>query len=412
MTFGLIGEHLAHSYSPEIHRRLRGYDYELCPMPPEALPAFFARRDFSGINVTIPYKQAVIPYCDALSETARQVGAVNTIVRREDGALFGHNTDPTGFRYMLDEAGISLTGKRVLVLGSGGASLTVRLVAAELGAASITVIGRGEFGSMYAHRNMQVIVNATPVGMFPHVEGCPAEPDRFPALEALADLIYNPLRTRFVQKAQKLGLRTADGLSMLVAQAAASAALFERGAPHNHPGLRPPLHGGECTRVLASLRRDLENWVLIGMPGSGKTTLGQRLAEKSGRPFVDLDLEIEKLMGRPGSEILVTQGEAAFREIEAQIVKQFGAKTGQVIATGGGAVLRRSNVEALRSNGKLLWIKRDTQYLATAGRPLSIDLENLERVRRPHYEAAADAQIEHNEDWEMLFKKAWEVFDS
>jgi len=402
MTFGLIGGHLGHSYSPEIHKRLRGYDYELCPMAPEALPAFFARRDFKGINVTIPYKQTVMPWCDALSDTARQVGAVNTIVRREDGTLFGDNTDPAGFRYMLEEAGIALAGKHVLVLGSGGASLTVKLIAAELGAASVAVISRGAFDGMYAHQNAQVIVNATPVGMFPHGEGCPAEPDRFPALEAVSDLIYNPLRTRFVQKAQKLGLQTADGLSMLVAQAGASIGLFTGEACGER----------DIASVLASLRRDLENWVLIGMPGSGKTTLGQRLAERSGRPFIDLDQEIERQEGRPGSEILVIQGEAAFREIEARIAARFGAGTGQVIATGGGAVLRPGNPEALRSNGKLLWIRRDTRYLATQGRPLSIDLENLERVRKPFYEAAADAQVEHNEDWEMLSEKAWRAFNN
>ena len=405
MIFGLIGEHLGHSYSPEIHGRLRGYGYQLRPMPPEELPAFFARREFRGINVTIPYKKAVIPYCDALSETARRVGAVNTIVHRSDGTLYGDNTDPAGFRYMLEEAGIELAGKHVLVLGNGGAALTVRLAASDAGARGITVADFDldiNYDNLYERcPGAQVIVNATPVGMFPRGEGCPAWPERFPALEAAADLIYNPLRTRFLQKAKALGLKTADGLSMLVAQAAASAALFT-GEDSGE---------GETARVLASLRRDLENWVLIGMPGCGKTTLGQRLAERSGRPFVDLDLEIEKLTGKPGSEILVTQGEAAFRELEAQVAAQFGARTGQVIATGGGAVLRRPNVEALRSNGRLLWIRRGMQYLATAGRPLSVDLENLERVRRPCYEGAADAQIEHNEDWDGLFEQAWEVFN-
>ncbi|MDR2686819.1 MAG: shikimate kinase [Oscillospiraceae bacterium] len=401
MRFGLIGEHLAHSYSPEIHRRLRGYAYELCPMAPEALPAFFARRAFSGINVTIPYKQTAMPYCDALSETARRVGAVNTVVRRADGTLFGDNTDPAGFRFMLREAGIDLAGKRVLVLGSGGASLTVRLVAAEMGAKSVAVIGRGGFEGMYAHENAQVVVNATPVGMFPHGEGCPARPDRFPALEAVLDLVYNPLRTRLLQGAQALGLETAGGLPMLVAQAAASAELFTG----------EPCREGEAARVLASLRRDLENWVLVGMPGCGKTSLGRRLAARSGRPFVDLDLEIEKEAGRPAREIFSAQGEAAFRDLEAQMAARFGAGTGQVIATGGGAVLRPGNAEALRGNGRLLWIRRDTRYLATAGRPLSVDLENLERARRPFYEAAADMRMDHNENWETLFEGAWEGFN-
>jgi len=400
MDFGLIGERLEHSYSPEIHRRLRGYAYQLCPMSPSELPAFFARRDFKGINVTIPYKQAVIPYCDALSDTARRVGAVNTIVRRADGTLRGDNTDPAGFRYMLDEAGIELAGRHVLVLGNGGASLTVRLVANEMCAKSVTVLGRGDFDGMYEHADTQVIVNATPVGMFPHADGCPVEPARFPHLEAAADLIYNPLRTRFLQQARQLSFKTADGLSMLVAQAATSAELFTGKACGER----------DVSRVLSGLRQDLENWVLIGMPGSGKTTTGRFLAQKSGRPFVDLDLEIEKLAGRPGREILVTQGEAAFRELESRVTAKFGAKTGQVIATGGGTVLRPENTEALRSNGRLLWIRRDTRRLATAGRPLSVGLEALERTRRPCYEAAADASIEHNEDWEKLFDHAWRVF--
>jgi len=404
MDFGLIGERLGHSYSPEIHRRLRGYAYQLCPMAPTELPAFFARRDFRGINVTIPYKQAVIPWCDALSETARRVGAVNTIVHRADDSLYGDNTDPAGFAFLLREAGIGLAGKRVLILGNGGASLTVQLVAADLGAKSATVADFNldvNYSNLYERcPGAQVIVNATPVGMYPLGEDCPVEPERFPRLEAVADLIYNPLRTRFLQKAERLGLKTADGLSMLVAQAAASAELFT-GAPCGE---------NDITRVLSELRRDLENWVLIGMPGCGKTTVGRFLAQKSGRPFVDLDLEIEKYAGRPGREILVTQGEAAFRALESQVAARFGAKTGQVIATGGGTVLRHENVEALRQNGRLLWIKRAARFLATSGRPLSVDLESLERARQSFYEAAADMQIAHDEDWEMLFMKAWEVF--
>ena len=405
MTFGLIGEHLGHSWSPEIHRRLRGYAYQLCPMAPAELPAFFARRDFRGINVTIPYKQAVIPHCDALSDTARRVGAVNTIVKQGDGTLFGDNTDPAGFTFMLREAGIAPAGRHVLILGNGGASLTVRLVANDAGAKSITVADFNldvNYDNLYERcPGTQVIVNTTPVGMFPNGDGCPALPEQFPALEAAADLIYNPLRTRFLQKAARLGLKTADGLAMLVAQAAASSALFTG----------EPCGEADVTRVLASLRRDMENWVLIGMPGCGKTTVGQFLAQRSGRPFIDLDQEIEKETGLSGREIILQQGEAAFRDLEARLAAQFGAKTGQVIAAGGGTVLRPGNIEALRQNGRLLWIRRDTRHLATAGRPLSVDLENLEQTRKPFYEAAADTQIEHGEDWEALQTQAWEVFN-
>jgi len=399
MRYGLIGGTLGHSYSPEIHKRLCGYDYELCPLAPEELPVFFARREFDGINVTIPYKKEVIPYCGALSETARRSGSVNTMIKQPDGSLFGDNTDLQGFQFMLQRAGIALRAKHVLIFGNGGSSQTVQLAAADAGAKSVRVIGRNDSADC---PQAQVIVNTTPVGMFPHSSGCLVDLARYPRLEAAADLIYNPLRTRFLQQAEQLGLITANGLSMLVAQAAASAALFTG------------TQQSECDveHVLSELQNNLQNWVLIGMPGCGKSTVGDWLAERSGRMFVDLDHEIETRTGISPAEIILRMGEKAFRDIESETAAEFGTKTGLVIATGGGAVLREENVRNLRQNGRLLWIQRGTAHLPANGRPLSVDLNTLLQKRAPAYEYAADAVIAHPENWDAVQENAWEVLTS
>lgn len=401
MRYGLIGETLCHSYSPEIHRLLHGEPYELCPLKREELPEFFRRREFEGINVTIPYKKEVLCYCDTLSETARRAGCVNTIVKGSDGRLHGDNTDLDGLRHLLSEAEISLKAKHILILGSGGASLTAQLAAAESPARSVTVVTRGELpaaAQLGAHA--QVIINATPLGMYPHAAASPVDLARFPAAEAAIDLIYHPLRTRFLQQAEALGLRTANGLSMLTAQAAAAAALFFGGAT----GLGAP------QAVTEKMRKRLENWVLIGMPGSGKSTLGAALARRSGREFIDLDAAIEAQAGMSCAELLRQKGEAALREIESEAAARYGSQTGLVIATGGGTVLREENVMALRQNGRLLWIRRDPALLATENRPLSRDLPGLLAQREPAYKAAADAIVQNDSTQEALQEAAWREF--
>lgn len=407
MDYGLIGEHLGHSYSAEIHRLLRGYDYRLCPLAPAELPAFFARRDFKGINVTIPYKQSVVAYCDALSETARRAGCVNTILRRADGSLFGENTDLAGLNYLLRRAKIELESREVLILGSGGASRTARLAATDARAASITVVSRASeinyTNVAQRYPRTQVIVNTTPVGMFPHSEGCPIDPALFSRAEAAVDMIYNPLRSRFLQRAAALGLRRANGLPMLVAQAEASAALFTGEADH-----------GAIERVLRTMQRRTENWVLIGMPGCGKSGIGAYLAQTAGRPFIDTDEIAAARAGMPLPEHFARYGEAAFREIETEVCREVGKKTGLVIATGGGAVLRPENVAALRQNGRLLWLRRPVERLAQADRPLSAGLDALramEQKRLPIYEQAADMQLLHNEDWEWVQAQALRMFE-
>ena len=404
MRYGLIGEHLGHSYSPEIHKMLWGCDYELAPMPPDALPAFFARREFQGINVTIPYKQAVLPFCDALGETAKRAGSVNTICKRPDGTLFGDNTDLFGLQYMLQSAGISLEGRHVLVLGGGGASQTAQLAAQDANAASLMVARRsGEvnYSNIYDQcRCAQVIINATPVGMFPAPDAQAVDLARFPVCEAVVDLIYNPLRTKLIQQAKALKLQYVNGLAMLVAQAAVAAEIFT-GTSYNAYGI---------DKVCATMQQKIENWVLIGMPGCGKSTVGAYLAKRAGRAFVDIDSAIEERAGISCSEVIQQKGEAHFRMLESESTKEAGKKMGLVIATGGGTVCKPENVFALRQNGKLLWIRREVAWLATYKRPLSRDLAELERARIPVYQEIADEIVHHNEDWEALQEAAWEAF--
>ncbi|MCL2447184.1 MAG: AAA family ATPase [Oscillospiraceae bacterium] len=397
MQFGLIGRHLGHSYSPEIHKRLHGHDYQLVPMEPQELPAFFARRNFSGINVTIPYKIDAFHACDALGEIARRAGCVNTIVKRENGTLFGDNTDLAGFQFMLRRAGIDLTGKHVLILGAGGASQTVQLACADAQTASVTIADKDD--SKHCPQ-AEILVNTSPVGMYPHVCDSPVDLRDYPNLLAVADLIYNPARTRLLQQAEQLGLANTNGLSMLVAQAAAAAQLFlQQDIPDKH-----------TAQVLQSLHADLQNWVLVGMPGCGKSTIGLNLAKRSGRTFVDIDHEIAQRTGTSPAEIIQQQGEPAFRDIESQVIADISSKTGLIIATGGGAVLRESNRQQLRQNARVLWITRANAHLARDGRPLSVNLDDLLAARSPAYQDAADVTITHNEDWDAVKLAAWDAF--
>jgi len=396
MRFGLIGRHLGHSYSPEIHKRLHGQDYQLMPMEPQALPAFFAQRDFAGINVTIPYKVDAMQFCDALGETARRAGCVNTIVKRADGTLFGDNTDLAGFQFMLRRAGIDLTGKHVLILGAGGASQTVQLACADAQAASVTIADKDD--SKHCPQ-AEVLINTSPVGMYPHVAASPVDLRDYPNLRAVADLIYNPSRTRLLQQAEQLGLVNINGLSMLVAQAAAAAELF----------LQQEISDKHTAQVLHSLNADQQNWVLVGMPGCGKSTVADDLAQRSGRKLVDIDHEIAQRSGMLPAKIIRQQGEPAFRDIESQVIADISAQTGLVIATGGGAVLRESNRQHLRQNARVLWIQRANANLARDGRPLSVNLEDLLAARTPAYQDAADASITHNEDWAAVKQAAWDA---
>ena len=390
MEYGLLGERLGHSFSPQIHRDLAGYDYQLLPTPPEAVEDLFARRAFQGLNVTIPYKQTVMPLCDEVDPRAAAIGAVNTVVNR-NGRLTGYNTDIDGFLYMARRAGVDMAGKKVVILGSGGTSRTARAAAGELGAREIITVSRhGEdnYQNLSRHADAQVLVNTTPVGMYPNWGQSPVSLESFPALEGVLDVVYNPLRTALLLQAEERGLPRSCGLPMLVAQAKRAAELFT-GRNIDDSRTEAVLHG---------LRGQLTNIVLIGMPGCGKTTVGRALAGKLGRTFVDLDEEIVRRAGMSIPEIFAREGEAGFRERESALVREFGERTGLVVSTGGGVVTRRENYIPLKQNGLLLHLRRDPAALPTDGRPLSQATapEELWRRRAPLYAAFADGEIDNN----------------
>lgn len=395
MTYGCIGEHLSHSFSREIHARLRDYSYELYEIAPNDVEAFIRAKEFKAINVTIPYKQTVIPYLDEISEQAKEIGAVNTVVNR-GGKLFGYNTDFFGMRSLIVRAGIDLVGKKVLILGSGGTSRTARAVARDLSAREIyTLSRRGGNGvityeeAREAHKDADIIINTTPVGMKPNIDGSPISIDDFHQLSGVVDAIYNPLRSRLIRDAEKRGITAVGGLYMLVAQAAYASELF----------LDSPLIDGVCDKVYRDILAEKENIVLIGMPGSGKTTVGKRIAKKLGREFLDTDVIITEKTGKTPAEIIENEGEEAFRIIEAKIIHDFVAmSTGAVIATGGGAVLREENRENLKLNGRVYFLDRPIEMLAvTDNRPLSKSRELLEkrfRERYGIYTSSADETID------------------
>ena len=405
MECGLLGRKLGHSYSPQIHAMLGSYGYRLFEVEPEELEAFLRNGSFHGLNVTIPYKKAVIPYLAELSDTARKLGAVNTIVRRPDGSLIGHNTDYTGFRSMARRSGLAFPGKKVLVLGSGGASNTVMAVLEELGANPVCISRSGEnhYGNLDRHADASVIVNATPVGMYPSVEDSPLSLDSFPKLEGVLDVIYNPARTRLLLEAEERGLITGNGLWMLVAQAKESAEWFTGS----------PIPEETIGKIYTALRGRMENLILIGMPGSGKTTVGQALAKRLGKEFRDADAVLEETTGRRIEDIIRTDGEAVFRDMETKTLADLGKESGLVIATGGGCVTREENYPLLHRNGVIIRLIRDTDKLPTHGRPLSQagPLSEMRKRREPMYCRFADDTVDNNgslEDTLTQIITAWE----
>lgn len=403
MEYGLLGEKLGHSFSPQIHRALAGYDYRLLPTPPEEVAELFRRRDFRGLNVTIPYKQTVIPLCDEVDPRAAAIGAVNTVVNR-NGRLTGYNTDIDGMICMARRAGVDLAGKKVVILGSGGTSHTAQAAARELGAAEIAVISRhgpDNYGNLSRHADAQVLINTTPVGMYPDCGLSPVSLDAFPRLEGVLDVVFNPLRTALLLQAMDRGLPCSCGLPMLVAQARRAAELFTGTAI-------PPSRAEE---VLSSLSSELENIVLIGMPGCGKTTVGRALAERLGRAFVDLDEEIVRRAGRPIPDIFAREGEDAFRALETRAVREAGSRTGLVISTGGGVVTRKENRDPLRQNGVIVHLTRPLAALPTGGRPVSqsTDLAVLWQRRAPLYAAFADLTADNSGPLERALEQIKEA---
>ena len=390
MKCGLLGRTLGHSYSPEIHSYLGDYPYSLFEIEPENVGTFLQNDDFTAINVTIPYKKDVMPYCAELTDCAKKMGAVNTIVRRKDGSLVGHNTDYFGLHYTFDRMGLSLNGKKVLVLGSGGASVTTVIVLKELGANVVIISRTGEnnYTNLHLHKDAAVIVNTTPVGMYPNAGVSPVDLDMFPNLEGVLDIIYNPSRTKLLLDAADRNIPCENGLWMLVAQAKEAAEWFT--GTEISDDVIPEIYNKMCKRM--------ENIVLIGMPGCGKSTVGKLLAQELNREFVDADAEIVKTAGMSIPEIFETQGEEGFRQIETQVLAKLGQKSCLVIATGGGCVTRSENYPHLHQNGTIYWLKRDITSLPTDGRPLSQAgmLEQMYQIRKPLYEQFADLTVEND----------------
>ena len=396
MKYGLIGEHLTHSYSCEIHAQIADYVYELCELRPDELGEFMTKREFNAINVTIPYKQAVMPYLDEISETAQRIGAVNTVVNR-GGKLFGDNTDFPGMLALAKHVGIDMKDKKVLILGTGGASKTAHALALYMGCESVYYVSRsGKDGSLTyeqainEHSDAEIIINATPVGMFPKVDGRPIDISAFPKLAGVLDAIYNPLRSNLVLDALERGIPAEGGLYMLSAQAVYASAVFQN----------IPLDESLIQKAYDSVRQDKQNIVLIGMPSSGKTTIGKLLAEKCGIDLADTDEYIIKKIGMPISEFFAQKGEAEFRRIEKETVAELASTGGKIIATGGGAVLDPENVRALKRNGMLVFLDRALENLvATDDRPLASARSALEKLyveRYEIYKAAAEIRIDAN----------------
>lgn len=387
--YGLLGRTLGHSFSPQIHAQLWGCtDYALLPMEEPEARAFLAARAFSGVNVTIPYKRLALELCDEVDATAARIGAVNTVVNRQ-GVLKGYNTDYAGMQACLARAGIGLAGKKVLVLGSGGTSKTACAVARDAGARQVVVIsrtGENNYDNLEKHRDAEILLNTTPVGMFPKLSALPVEPSRFPALCGVMDAVYNPLATVLVQKARELKVPAVGGLAMLVEQGRAAAQLFGEKS----------ISSQAADACLAQLWRSQSNVVLIGMPGCGKTTVGRQLARQLGRPFVDLDAEIEQEAGCAIPELFARQGEEAFRQMETRQVQKWGAEHGLVLACGGGTPLREENRQALRANGRIYWLNCEVQRLSGVGRPLSATPEAILKLydqRKEIYRALADVRL-------------------
>ena len=390
MKCGLLGRKLGHSYSPQIHALMADYPYNLFEKEPEDVKDFILHGDFTGINVTIPYKKDVIPYLDELSPMAKRMGAVNTVIRRADGSLFGHNTDYFGFSSMVERSGITVAGKKVLVLGSGGASNTAVKVLQDLNARVVIISRSGEnnYQNLHLHQDASVIVNTTPVGMYPNTGVSPVDLDRFPHLEGVLDMIYNPARTQLLLDAEQRGLPHENGLWMLVAQAKEAAEYFS--------GRK--MDDSVIEAVYDTLSAQMQNIVLIGMPGCGKSTIAELLAQRLGRTAEDADRKIIQLAGRSIPEIFVEDGEEVFRSLETSALEILGKQSCLVIATGGGCVTKIRNYRLLHQNSRIFWLKRELNVLPTDGRPLSQAnrLSDMYAVRKPLYEAFADHIIDNN----------------
>ena len=403
MVYGLLGRTLRHSYSPQIHALLGDYEYRLFEVEPQDLEAFLKKREFGGINVTIPYKKDVLPYLSGISDNAKRIGAVNTIIVKEDGGLYGDNTDYDGFLCLVQKSGFQVKGKKALVLGTGGASLPISAVLSDLGAREVVFIsrsGENNYQNLSRHADTDLIVNTTPVGMYPNNLKAPLSLSEFPNLSGVLDIVYNPQKTKLILDAERLGIPAYSGLLMLVAQGKRAAELF---LGHDIPD-------SETDRIFKRLSTEMQNIVLVGMPGCGKTTVGKALAEQLNRPFFDADEEILKRTGKSAEAWIEACGEAVFRQKETEVLESLCKQSGTVIATGGGAVTVLENADILRQNSIVFFINRDVSALPVEGRPLSkaTALSEMYEVRLPLYRGVCDYEIAADGSVEAVVRRILE----
>lgn len=403
MVYGLLGRTLRHSYSPQIHALLGDYEYRLFEVEPQDLEAFLKKREFGGINVTIPYKKDVLPYLSGISDNAKRIGAVNTIIVKEDGGLYGDNTDYDGFLRLVQKSGFQVNGKKALVLGTGGASLPISAVLSDLGAREVVFIsrsGENNYQNLSRHADADFIVNTTPVGMYPNNLKAPLSLSEFPKLSGVLDIVYNPQKTKLILDAERLGIPAYSGLLMLVAQGKRAAELF---LGHDIPD-------SETDRIFKKLSTEMQNIVLVGMPGCGKTTVGKALAKQLNRPFFDADEEILKRTGKSAEAWIEACGEAVFRQKETEVLESLCKQSGTVIATGGGAVTVPENADILRQNSIVFFINRDVSALPVEGRPLSkaTALSEMYKVRLPLYRGVCDYEIAADDGVEAVVRRILE----
>ncbi|NMB14800.1 MAG: shikimate dehydrogenase [Gallicola sp.] len=400
MIYGLLGKTLKHSFSPEIHSCFGSYKYELFEREEQEIEELIQRKDIAGFNITIPYKKAIMQYCDDIEENALKIGAVNTVIKRE-GKVLGYNTDFYGFQYQLKRASIEVENKKVIILGDGATSQTVEAVLSFLKAKEVLKFSRSgnrTFQELYSHYDAEIIINCTPVGMYPHNLERIIDLKDFSLLEGVCDVVYNPHRTALLLQARELGIKRSDGLPMLVVQAKAAAELF----------MDKKISEVITEKVIQKLRRKTENIILIGMPGSGKSTLGKALAEKLSRKHIDTDSEIEKKAGKSIPAIFDSEGEEAFRKLEREVILEFGKMTGIVLSTGGGSVLDERNYLPLKQNGRIYFLNRKLEDLPIQGRPLSkgglSSLKKMQEIRLPKYQRFSDVEIQNGKIDESVEK--------